>query len=129
MLGGVSDRGMADVVRVPRGPRMAGSRLRSGIRAVGMEGSLGRGPPQATSGAATATVRDGASDREFGRLRRASQQRTRCSNRLDRPATNVRPGLGLGKFWPRGKNREQLTYGVQRGRQPPEVSLSLPPGA
>src|SRR3954447_25501944 len=34
--GGVPDRGLADVVRVPAGPELSGDRLRGGVRSGGM---------------------------------------------------------------------------------------------
>src|SRR5438067_13236266 len=83
-----------------------------------MESGVGGCPSSEPSEEDTAAGRDGPLDRQLGRLPRAAAQRTGHANTLDRPAADIRSGLGLGYFWPRSQNQHQLIYGVTT-RAPP----------
>src|SRR6516162_10703670 len=68
--GDLLDCVLANVVRVPDGSRVSRPGLRGDLRTIGMEGGLdGRSPQEASAQSATAR-RDGAPDRQPGRIRR-----------------------------------------------------------
>src|SRR5947209_16905063 len=59
--GGVPDRGVADVVRVPAGSELPGDQLRGGLRAGGMAVGVPGGDAAAAAEAAAESPGDGAS--------------------------------------------------------------------
>ncbi len=107
LRGGVPDRGLANLVRLPDGPQWPGDGLRGDLRSGGMEIGVGDGASPGAAADSTAVVGDDSPDRAARRLCEPAKptRSARRANDLAGNATDVRPRHGLERLWARCSGR------------------------